>query len=77
MTNLAINAMTHAFPGGRKGRIVVKLRAAGSDHVELLLSDNGCGMNADAKRQAFDPFFTTRRSDGSTGLGSRRQAQAR
>ena len=69
MTNLAINAMTHAFPGGRKGRIVVKLRAAGSDHVELLLSDNGCGMNADVKRQAFDPFFTTRRSDGSTGLG--------
>ena len=66
MTNLAVNAITHAFPAGRKGRIDVTLRAAGSAHVELLLSDNGCGMNADAKRQAFDPFCSR---EGSAGLG--------
>jgi signal transduction histidine kinase len=45
------------------------LRAAGSDHVELLFSDDGCGMSPDDRRQAFDPFFTTRRREGSTGLG--------
>ena len=69
LTNLAINSMTHAFPSGRTGAVDVKLRAVGSDHVELLFSDDGCGMSPDVKRQAFDPFFTTRRREGSTGLG--------
>jgi len=69
LTNLAVNSMTHAFPGGRTGTVNVMLRAAGSDHVELLFSDDGCGMSPDARRQAFDPFFTTSRREGSTGLG--------
>ena len=69
VTHLVINSMTHAFPGGRTGRIDVELRPEGSDRIELLLSDDGCGMSADVKRHAFDPFFTTRRPEGSTGLG--------
>jgi signal transduction histidine kinase len=44
-------------------------RASGNDKVEILFSDNGCGMSADVSRQAFNPFFTTRRESGSTGLG--------
>jgi signal transduction histidine kinase len=35
----------------------------------VLVSDNGCGMTLDVRRQAFNPFFTTRRNHGSTGLG--------
>jgi signal transduction histidine kinase len=69
LTNLFLNAVMHAFPDGKGGSIDIKVRASGSDKVEILFSDNGCGMSADVRRQAFNPFFTTRRESGSTGLG--------
>jgi signal transduction histidine kinase len=69
LTNLFLNAVMHAFPDGKGGAIDIKVRASGSDKVEVLFSDNGCGMSADVARQAFNPFFTTRRESGSTGLG--------
>ena len=40
-------------------------------HVELLFADDGSGMAPDVERRAFDPFFTTRRHDGASGLGLR------
>jgi PAS domain S-box-containing protein len=69
LTNLFLNAVMHAFPDGKRGTIEIKVRASGSDKVEIQFSDNGCGMSADVRRQAFNPFFTTRRKSGSTGLG--------
>jgi signal transduction histidine kinase len=69
LTNLFLNAVMHAFPDRKGGSIDIKVRASGSDKVEILFSDNGCGMSADVRRQAFNPFFTTRRESGSTGLG--------
>jgi PAS domain S-box-containing protein len=69
LTNLAVNAMTHAFPGGRRGTITVSIGAAGHEHVVLSFADDGCGMAPDVERRAFDPFFTTRRHDGASGLG--------
>jgi PAS domain S-box-containing protein len=68
LTNLFLNAVAHAFPGGKEGTIDVKVRASGSDHVEILFLDDGCGMSLDVRHKAFDPFFTTRRDRG-TGLG--------
>jgi PAS domain S-box-containing protein len=69
LTHLVINAITHAFPDGRNGTVDIKVSAADADNIELLVADDGCGMSADAKRLAFDPFFTTRRQFGATGLG--------
>lgn len=69
LTNLAVNSMTHAFSGGRKGNIDVSVRAAGPGHIEVLFTDDGYGMGPDVERRAFDPFFTTRRHDGASGLG--------
>jgi len=69
LTIVLLNSVAHAFPDGKEGGVAIKARECGEDSVEILLSDDGCGMSADVRRQAFDPFYTTRRDLGSTGLG--------
>jgi signal transduction histidine kinase len=69
LTNLFLNSVAHAFPDGKPGAVDIQVRESGKDNVEILFSDNGCGMSLDVRRRAFDPFFTTRRDQGGTGLG--------
>jgi PAS domain S-box-containing protein len=69
LSNLVLNSIMHAFPDGRQGTISLTMRPSGNDEVEIVLSDDGCGMAPQIRRQAFDPFFTTRRHEGATGLG--------
>ncbi len=69
LTNLFLNAANHAFADGRSGAISISARPRGAEDVEIIFADNGAGMSPDVQRQAFDPFFTTRRNEGGTGLG--------
>jgi signal transduction histidine kinase len=69
LTNLFLNSVMHAFPDREQGTVDIKVRASGEDAIEVLFSDDGRGMSASTRRQAFDPFFTTRRDLGCTGLG--------
>jgi signal transduction histidine kinase len=69
LTNLFLNAANHAFPNGRSGAITISAKPRGNDDIEIIFADNGAGMTPDVQRQAFDPFFTTRRNEGGTGLG--------
>jgi PAS domain S-box-containing protein len=69
LTNLFLNSVAHAFPDGKPGSVDIQVRESGKDNVEIIFSDNGCGMSLDVRRRAFDPFFTTRRGQGGTGLG--------
>ncbi|WP_409997710.1 ATP-binding protein [Bradyrhizobium sp. SZCCHNRI3043] len=69
LTNLFLNAVNHAFVDGRAGTISITARPRGADDIEIIFADNGAGMPPDVQRQAFDPFFTTRRNEGGTGLG--------
>jgi PAS domain S-box-containing protein len=69
LTNLFLNAVAHAFPDGKPGVVDIRVREFGKEDVEIIFADNGCGMSLDVRRRAFDPFFTTRRDQGGTGLG--------
>ena len=69
LTNLFLNVINHAFADGRTGTIKFEAKARGADDIEIIFADDGAGMTPEVQRQAFNPFFTTRRSEGGTGLG--------
>jgi signal transduction histidine kinase len=69
LTNLVLNATTHAFAGGNGGAIQIEAHRMAGPQVEISFSDDGAGMTEEVRRRAFDPFFTTRRNHGGTGLG--------
>lgn len=69
LTNLVMNAATHAFEAGQPGQVHVAVARVDAHHVELVVSDNGCGMTDDVRARMFDPFFTTKMGRGGTGLG--------
>jgi len=69
LTNLIFNAVTHGFTGAPGGHMLIKAHRLGMEHVEITFSDDGSGIPEAVQRHVFDPFFTTRRAEGSTGLG--------
>lgn len=67
VTNLAINALEHAFAGG-EGHLRFAVRRSGN-RLELRVADDGAGIPPEVLPKIFDPFFTTRRAEGGSGLG--------
>lgn len=68
VTNFVMNALTHAFDAGSQGTVRFTARSDG-DEVELRCSDDGKGMPMEVISRIYDPFFTTRRGRGGSGLG--------
>lgn len=69
ITNLLLNA-AHAVPEKDKGRLSIRSRFLEKlNGVLVEIEDNGVGMEPDVMIHLFDPFFTTRRDQGGTGLG--------
>lgn len=63
--NLLVNA-AHATPDN--GTISVKVTYT-EDELTISVSDDGCGMDEQTRRQLFTPFFTTKGIGEGTGLG--------
>jgi len=71
ITNLVVNALTHAFDESSllpQVRITAAL-APDSDWISLVVEDNGKGIAPEHLKKVFDPFFTTRLGQGGSGLG--------
>ncbi|HEX5052516.1 MAG TPA: ATP-binding protein [Planctomycetota bacterium] len=69
LVNLAVNAKD-AMPNGGSMRIsVATCRDGDRDWVDLTVTDDGVGMDAETARHVFEPFFTTKRHGKGTGLG--------
>jgi len=75
--NLGVNARD-AMPAGGKLTVACKLVAASDypssgrstgDVVMLSVTDTGQGMDEATRKNAFDPFFSTKTDRGGTGLG--------
>lgn len=69
ITNLALNAVHHAFADGRSGALDLQVSRVGANDLRIVFSDDGAGIPADHLPRVFDPFFTTGRGRGNTGLG--------
>lgn len=63
LTHLADNAMQH----GATGLTIAARSDEGTLHLRV--ADNGTGIAAGNRARVFEPFFTTRREQGGTGLG--------
>ena len=52
-----------------KGKIIIRMHSDDS-HIQIQIQDNGIGMNDEAKKKLFVPFFTTKATASKgTGLG--------
>lgn len=66
--NLIINAC-QALNGRHKAINVHTFAAPEGQQICLEIKDEGCGIEAENLSRLLDPFFTTRREQGGTGLG--------
>jgi two-component system sensor histidine kinase HydH len=62
LINLLLNAIQACQPGGRVG-----VEVESNDAIHLRVTDDGCGIPAEARKRIFEPFFSARQ--GGTGLG--------
>lgn len=70
VTNLVMNALQHAYSDRDKpGLIRVRVAPIRADRLALEVTDDGRGIADSIRPRVFDPFFTTRRGTGGTGLG--------
>jgi signal transduction histidine kinase len=70
ITNLIQNALQHAFEGERaSGTMRLAARRAEKGWIYLTFADDGMGTTPEALAQIFEPFYTTKRGQGGTGLG--------
>jgi len=68
LTNFLMNSHIHGFEERREGEISITFTQS-KGYLTLNYTDNGSGIAEDFKKRIFDPFVTTKRGQGGSGLG--------
>ena len=74
MKQVFINLLTNAAEAmSEGGTITIAADSSKNIHnkkiVRIVIIDTGCGISKGDKQRAFDPFYTTKKKSGGTGLG--------
>ncbi|AYA63245.1 sensor histidine kinase [Alteromonas sp. RKMC-009] len=69
VTNMMINSLMHGFEHIEEGHISLAVSRDGG-HIVMEYQDDGKGMSKEALTHLFDAFYTTRRNQGGSGLGT-------
>ncbi len=68
ITNLVMNSLIHGLEAASAGTIRIDATRDGGD-ILIDYADDGRGMEEAIRARVFEPFFTTRRGQGGSGLG--------
>jgi signal transduction histidine kinase len=68
ITNLVMNSLMHAYQPEESGKMQFAV-VEQPNNIQIIYSDDGCGIAQANLNQIFEPFFTTARNRGGSGLG--------
>ena len=69
LNNLMMNSRLHGFDEGtQSGQIMIKVQLE-NNTIFMKYEDTGQGMDKETAEKLFEPFYTTKRARGGTGLG--------
>ena len=68
ITNLVINSLIHGFEFKDNGKIKIKVSQQDTQII-IAYQDDGKGLNLEQESRLFEPFYTTKKDEGGTGLG--------
>ena len=69
VTNMIVNSLVHGFEDTNDGKITLDV-STDNNTIEMRYRDNGKGLSNDDLDKLFDAFFTTKRGEGGSGLGT-------
>ncbi len=69
MINLIMNSIIHGFEDVDKGQIDITIESINNTKICIEFKDNGKGIPEHLRKRIFDPFVTTKRGQGGSGLG--------
>lgn len=69
-TNFLMNSFIHGFKGKETGSVLIKAVVHAKERrLVISYKDDGVGIGSDVLDRIFEPFYTTNRANGGSGLG--------
>ncbi len=68
LINLILNSFIHGFEGKEQGTIIITVKLI-NGQLNIKYQDDGLGIEGTIKNKVFEPFTTTKRGSGGSGLG--------